>query len=91
MRILFLLTQDLESPSGLGRYAPLARELTVLGHQITIAALHSRYDTLDRRSFFKEGVDVRYLAPMHVKKRGNLKIYYNGDTQNRRKKSRVDA
>ena len=27
MKIVFLLTQDLNSPSGLGRYAPLAQEL----------------------------------------------------------------
>ena len=31
MRIIFLLTQDLESPSGLGRYWPLAKELARLG------------------------------------------------------------
>jgi len=34
MRILFLLTQDLESPSGLGRYLPLAKELGKLGNTV---------------------------------------------------------
>ncbi len=48
MRILFLLTQDLDSPSGAGRYQPMAKYLTKLGHQVTIAALHSNYFSLKR-------------------------------------------
>jgi len=76
MKILFLLTQDLESPSGLGRYYPLARELTHLGHQVTIAALHPDYQNLDNHHFEVEGVHVWYVAPMHVRKLGNVKSYY---------------
>ena len=76
MRILFLLTQDLESPSGLGRYYPLARELTHLGHQVTIAALHSNYRSLENHCFEVDGVRVWYVAPMHVSKIGNVKSYY---------------
>ncbi|MBU0511847.1 MAG: glycosyltransferase family 4 protein [Chloroflexi bacterium] len=76
MRILFLLTQDLESPSGLGRYWPLARELARLGHQVRIAALHSDFSSLDARQQNLDGVEVHYVAPMHVIKTGNQKSYY---------------
>jgi glycosyltransferase involved in cell wall biosynthesis len=76
VKVLFLLTQDLESPSGLGRYYPLARELVRLGHQVTIAALHSDFHSLENHCFEVEGVHVRYVAPMHVHKFGNVKSYY---------------
>lgn len=76
MKVLFLLTQDLESPSGLGRYYPLARGLARLGHQVTIAALHSDYENLDKYRFEVDGVHVWYVAPMHVRKHGNVKSYY---------------
>jgi glycosyltransferase involved in cell wall biosynthesis len=78
MRILFLLTQDLESPSGLGRYWPLARELAHRGHQVRVAALHSNYAGLTDRRIEKEGVCIEYVAPMHVQKRGSQKLYYSG-------------
>jgi glycosyltransferase involved in cell wall biosynthesis len=77
MKILYLLTQDIESPSGLGRYFPLAKELTRGGHQVTIAALHPRYRTLTEKCFIKEGVKIRYIGQMHVQKIGNEKIYYS--------------
>lgn len=77
MKILFLLTQDLESPSGLGRYWPLARELVHLGHSVTIATLHSNYSSLDQKRFTRSGVEVRYVAPMHVRKQNNVKTYYS--------------
>jgi glycosyltransferase involved in cell wall biosynthesis len=76
MRILFLLTQDLHSPSGLGRYYPLAKELLRLGNQVTIAALHSDFESLTVKRQVLNGIDVRYVAPMHVKKRGDTKTYY---------------
>lgn len=76
MRILFLLTQDLESPSGLGRYWPMARQLAQRGHTVQIAALHSNYATLSPRRFARDGVLVNYVAPMHVRKQGSLKSYY---------------
>jgi glycosyltransferase involved in cell wall biosynthesis len=76
MHITFLLTQDLESPSGLGRYYPLARELAALGNQSTIIALHSNYNNLTERDFIQDGVRVRYVAPMHVLKQENVKSYY---------------
>lgn len=77
MRILFLLTQDLESPSGLGRYLPLAKELGKLGHTVNIAALHSNYDSLDQTHFEIDGVQVDYVAPMHVKKSSDQKNFYS--------------
>ncbi len=76
MKILFLLTQDLESPSGVGRFLPWAQGLARLGHQVTIAALHSNYDSLKETHQVKAGVDVDYVAQMHVMKRDNLKSYY---------------
>ncbi len=76
MKVLFLLTQDLESPSGLGRYYPLARELARLGHQVTIAGLHPDYQSLENHHFELDRVHVWYVAPMHVHKIGNVKSYY---------------
>lgn len=76
MRLLFLLTQDLESPSGAGRFFPLARGLAQRGHQVSIATLHSNYGALKERHFRREGVEVHYVAPMHVRKQGDIKTYY---------------
>ena len=76
MKILLLLTQDLESPSGLGRYLPLAQGLVQAGHQVQIAALHSNFNQLIEKRFVINGVDVHYVAPMHVKKRNSEKNYY---------------
>ncbi|MBN2149104.1 MAG: glycosyltransferase family 4 protein [Anaerolineales bacterium] len=78
LRILFLLTQDLESPSGLGRYLPLARGLVRLGHQVQIAALHASYQALSHKQEEMEGVLVHYVAPMHVRKESSQKQYYAG-------------
>lgn len=80
MKITFALTQDLSSPSGLGRYLPWAKELVKLGHEITIVALHSDYSTLSNRTLAINGVKVNYVAQMHVQKKGNLKNYFNGGT-----------
>jgi glycosyltransferase involved in cell wall biosynthesis len=76
MKIHFLLTQDLESPSGLGRYWPLARALAKRGHQVFISALHSNWAELSEKKFERDGVRVEYVAPMHVIKKGNQKQYY---------------
>lgn len=77
MKIAFLLTQSLDSPSGLGRFGPLARELARLGHSIEIFALHPDWEHLPRRSFEEQGVRVSYVAPMHVRKHGSTKQYYS--------------
>ena len=77
LKILFLLTQDLESPSGLGRYWPLARALATKGHHVRIAALHSSWEDLSNRKFITEGVEIEYVAPMHIMKTKNRKDYYS--------------
>jgi glycosyltransferase involved in cell wall biosynthesis len=76
VRILFLLTQDLESPTGLGRYLPLAQGLKRLGHQVSIAALHGNFNSLQEKRFDLEGVDIHYVGQMHVLKQGSQKQYY---------------
>src|SRR5512146_1077258 len=76
MRILFLLTQSLTDPSGLGRYWPLARQMTRLGYQVDIAALHPAWSSLRSRQFVREGVTVRYVAQMHVRQEGNRRLYF---------------
>jgi hypothetical protein len=76
MKILFLLTQDLESPAGVGRYLPWARGLVQHGHQVTITALHANYASLTQRHFVTDGVEVNYVSQMHVLKEDNLKKYY---------------
>jgi len=76
-RIVFLLSQSLDSPSGLGRYGPLARELANLGHKVDIFALHPAFGELDKTSLEVDGVQVHYVAQMHVMKSGNSKSYYS--------------
>lgn len=79
MRVVFLLTQDLQSPSGGGRYAPLARALQGLGHEVSLLALHSDYQSLkqEEREFIWHGVRVRYVSQMHVVKSGSQKRYFS--------------
>jgi glycosyltransferase involved in cell wall biosynthesis len=76
MKILFLLTQDMESPAGAGRYFPLARGLVKLGHQVRIAALHADFGALQEKRLEQKGVEISYVAQMHVLKKGNRKLYY---------------
>jgi len=76
LRILFLLTQDIESPAGAGRYFPLAKTLAKTGHKVYIIGLHPNFPTLQQRRFTKEGVEIQYVAPMHVRKTVNNKVYY---------------
>ncbi len=66
MRVLFLLTQSLEYPSGLGRYWPLAKQMVRLGYQVEIAALHPAWHSLPSREFSRDGVRVSYVSQMHV-------------------------
>jgi glycosyltransferase involved in cell wall biosynthesis len=76
LRILFLLTQSLESPGGAGRHYPLACELVKQGHQVTLLALHHNWTELKEKSFIADGVVVRYVGQMHVRKVGNQKFYF---------------
>ncbi len=75
--VLFLLTQDLESPSGLGRYFPVSKYLAKQGFAVNIAALHSNYASLKTHTFVKEGVNVHYVAQMHIKKENSRTTYFN--------------
>jgi glycosyltransferase involved in cell wall biosynthesis len=77
LKIAFLLTQSLESPSGLGRYWPLSKELVQLGHRVTVLALHHNLPQLSQRRFSREGVDVHYVGQMHVRKEGPRKFYFS--------------
>jgi len=77
MHILFLLTQSLTDPSGLGRYWPLARQMARLGYQVEIAALHPAWSSLRQRRFLQDGVVVSYVAQMHVRQEGNRRLYFN--------------
>lgn len=77
MKVLFLLTQDLESPTGTGRFFPLARELVRLGHQVSIAALHGNFQALDNTHITRDGVEIYYVGQMHVQKAGSMKRYFS--------------
>jgi glycosyltransferase involved in cell wall biosynthesis len=77
LRVTFLLTQSLESPSGLGRYWPLSKELVRLGHEVVILALHHDFRALTERQFVKDGVQVRYVGQMHVRKMDSVKSYFS--------------
>jgi glycosyltransferase involved in cell wall biosynthesis len=74
--VTFILTQSLECPSGVGRYWPLARGLAERGYRVRVLALHPEYDKLAQRRFTLEGVDVRYVGQMHVRKTGSEKTYF---------------
>jgi len=76
LRVLFLLTQSLNSPSGLGRYWPLARQMAKLGYQVEIAALHPNWSSIHPREFVQDGVKVSYVAQMHVRQEGNRRTYF---------------
>ena len=77
MRITFLLTQSLESPSGLGRYWPLSTQLARLGHQVVILALHHDLPSLQEHHYVRDGVTVRYVGQMHVRKAESRKYYFS--------------
>jgi len=76
MKIFIFLTQDLESPSGLGRFFPLAKELAKLDYQVKIYSLHSNYFSLKNKKETIDRVEVIYLGQMQVLKIGNEKKYY---------------
>jgi glycosyltransferase involved in cell wall biosynthesis len=75
-KMMFMLTQDLQSPSGIGRYFPLCKNLVKQGYDVTVAALHSQYGSLEERTLIKEGVKISYVAQMHVKKENNQTVYF---------------
>lgn len=76
MRVAFALTQSLDSPSGLGRFGPIAREMARLGYGVEIYALHYDWANLQPKTFQDSGVAVAYVGQMHVRKEGSRKLYY---------------
>jgi glycosyltransferase involved in cell wall biosynthesis len=74
--IIFLLSQDLESPSGLGRYRPMAKELAKRGFVVRIVALHPDYERLINKAKMIDDVEVHYVSQMHVKKYANETAYF---------------
>ena len=77
MRIAFVLSQSLDSPSGLGRFGPLARELVKQEHAVTVFALHYDWRWLSPKRYRDQGVDVAYVGQMHVRKEGPRKLYFS--------------
>jgi glycosyltransferase involved in cell wall biosynthesis len=71
------MTQDLESPAGVGRYFPLAKALSRLGYSVVISALHGDYKRAGKKSFTLDGVEINYVSQMHVLKHGDTKTYFN--------------
>ncbi|MGW8145007.1 MAG: hypothetical protein ACWGN2_11470, partial [Anaerolineales bacterium] len=71
------MSQSLDSPSGLGRYGPLAKGLVRLGHHVEVVALHPAFDELDSKDVIFEGVPVHYVSQMHVRKSGDSKNYFS--------------
>jgi len=75
--LIMLLSQDLNSPSGLGRYFPLAKYLVKHKYRVTILALHSNFESEKTRDFWNQGVHVRYVSQMHVRKIDNKTQYFS--------------
>lgn len=75
--VLFILTQDLNSPSGLGRYFPISKSLVKEGYSVSIVALHSNYDSLTKKTFVMDGVNIAYVSQMHIRKEGSHVNYFN--------------
>ena len=76
MRIVFLTTVSMDSPSGGGRYLPLMQELSTLGHDVHIVALHHDFVRDTPRHLQLGGVHIHYVGQMQVRKRGNESIYF---------------
>jgi|GEM_PF-242684 len=77
MKIVFLTTASLESPYGVGRCLPLARQLVRLGHSVHILALHHNLTDSVPRYQKVDGVQVQYVGAMHVRKIGDTTTYYS--------------
>jgi glycosyltransferase involved in cell wall biosynthesis len=77
MHIALVLTQSLESPSGLGRYWPVARELVKAGQRVSLIAPHHDWSPTMPRHTVQDGVDVWCTGQMHVRKVGSRKEYFS--------------
>ena len=76
MRIVFLLSISLDSPSALGRWFPWAREMACRGHDVHVLALHHDLRPEVPRRFEREGVQVHYVGQMHTHKVGDTTHYF---------------
>lgn len=77
MRIVFLLSQSLDSPSGRGRYFQFAKGLAARGHEVCVVALHHDFQTISSRRSVQDGVEIYYVAQMHVRKVNDTTLYYS--------------
>lgn len=77
LKIVFLLSQSLDSPSGLGRFGPIARALASRGHDLQVLALHYNWRYLPRRCYHDQGIPINYVGQMHVRKEGARKLYFS--------------
>ena len=77
VRIAFVLSQSLDSPSGLGRFGPLARELAKQEHAVSVFALHYDWGRLSPKRYSEQGVAIAYVGQMHVRKEGPRKLYFS--------------
>lgn len=75
--IALVLTQSLESPSGLGRYWPVARELVRLGYRVSIIAPHHNFNSSIPLYEVRDGVEIWISGQMHVRKVGPRKEYFS--------------
>ncbi len=67
MRLAFLSTSSLDYPSPLGRWLPLAKEMTRLGHTVHLITLHHDYRPEMGAVEQRDGVLVHYVGQMHVR------------------------
>ena len=79
-RIAFLCTSGIDNASPLGRWLPVARELTRHGHELHLLLLHPTYDRLDaaERSFTRDGVQIHHVAQMHVYGQPGARRFFGG-------------
>lgn len=77
MHFTLLLTQSLDSPGGGGRYLPLAKALVRRGHVVKMVLLHHDFGAAPTRHFWLDGVEIEYVAQMHVRKRDGQKQYFS--------------
>jgi glycosyltransferase involved in cell wall biosynthesis len=75
VRLLVILPQSIESPTGL-RWASFAQALVQRGHRVTCLALHHDLRPDTPRIVERDGFRVKYVGQMHVRKVGNTKVYF---------------
>lgn len=76
MRIVFAITQSMESPYGVGRALPLAHALAATGDEVHIVALHHDLANAPHRHYIDGEVHIHYVGQMHVRKVGDDTLYF---------------